>query len=190
MARHRQESLRLKGGEKDTQLPPASRTLVCGGKRKAASVLYGADSYSVLLGPRPLCWQPTPHHSSCLKSSPSHSCLSHSPPAGSQSAASGGGGGGGGGLRTHRVACQEPQASSPTICSRQAGRQAALGLRSGGPHFFACQFLTSGGDERSGARVGWGRWHQAPCLQGSCTLHSPGLGRSALDSETQTPGCL
>lgn len=84
---------------------------------------------------------------SCLKSSPGHSCLSHSPPAGSQSAASGGPG-----LRTHRVACQEPQASSLVICSRQA----APGPGSGGPHFFACQVLTGGGDECSGARSGVG----------------------------------
>lgn len=141
--------------------------------------------------PTQLCWRPAPHLSSCLMSNPSHSCPSQAPLVGSQSVASGGGGPE---LRIHRVACQEPQAGSLMICSRQAGRQVAPG--SGGPHFFACQFLTSG-DERSGAQGGVravaptslspGRLCTSPP---TATAQGPGLGRSALDSETQTSGCL
>lgn len=101
---------------------------------------------TALLASLPHCWQPARHHSLSLKSSPRHSCLPPCPPAGSQSAVSGVPG-----LKTHCVACHEPHASSPVTCSRQA----APGLGLGKPHFFPCQFLTSG-DECSGTQGGVG----------------------------------
>lgn len=71
------------------------------------------------------------------------------------------------------------------MCSRQASRQAALGLGSRGPCFFAYQFLARGGNERSGnPGVGW--WHQPPAIQGAYACHSPNTSRPGLGGQHWT----
>lgn len=152
-------------------LPPASGALVG---------VVGGQSVLMVQNPTRLSWPPSPSAGSqpftiaSASSSPSH---------GGQSAASGVLGPG-----THPSALHGLWASSLMMCSRQA----ALGLGSRGPCFFACQFLARGGNEYSGnPGVGW--WHQPPDIQGLTHVtpyrHFPAwAGRPALDGKTHTPG--
>lgn len=96
------------------------------------------------------------------------------------------------GPRIHPLAPHGLWASSPMMCNRWAGGQAALGLGSRGPCFFACQFLARGGNECS-RNLGVGWWRQPPGIH--FTMHftphkhfRAWAGRPALEGKTHNSG--
>lgn len=136
--------------------------------------------------PTRLCWPPRPSAgrqpfiTASAGSSPRHSCLSHSPPAGSPSATSG--------VprpRTRRLA------HPPVTCSRQV----AVGLGLGG---HTSSHASSSPVKEMNFLEPWGGGRNATSLPVSrgpvyftSYSHFPDrAGRSAVDSKTHTPGCF